>query len=332
MSSIATKEGKEPSKSNQTRMIMSCPSLSELPAPPRGKKGWPWTEQSSQLLGNMPGGGLWPKISIVTPSYNQAHFIEKAIRSILLQGYPNLEYIIMDGGSSDKSVEIIKKYDKWITYWISEPDKGQSYAINNGFKKASGKIFNWLNSDDYLMPNALSKVATAYQASPTAGAWCGGSRWVDINNNVQAIWWPNKLKSEQIAKWLQNHFAQSACFFSEEAWQKCGPLDENLYYAMDFDLWLKISKVFPIEKINEVLSSDHIHSEAKTQRSMAQMCAEVFLIQIRHGYEHLAIEQISQLIYEHVALMKRLGQISRFPLLRLFTPIVRIAWKKFLQI
>src|SRR4030042_6265175 len=126
---------------------MRCPTLKELPSPPQGKTGWPWTEESPQLHNTMPDGSPWPKISIVTPSFNQGQFIEETIRSVLLQGYSDLEYIIIDGGSKDDSIELIRKYEKWLTYWVSEPDHGQSHAINKGFRKASGEIVAWLNSD-----------------------------------------------------------------------------------------------------------------------------------------------------------------------------------------
>src|SRR5437763_87805 len=119
---------------------MRCPGLKDLPPPPAGKTGWPWTEESEQLPDRMEDGREWPRISIVTCSYNQGCFIEETIRSVLLQGYPNLEYIIIDGESKDESVEIIRKYGSWLTYWESSPDKGQSNKINNGMKRASGDI------------------------------------------------------------------------------------------------------------------------------------------------------------------------------------------------
>ena len=121
---------------------VSTPTLSALPPPPDGKTGWPWTEASPSFPAFMPNGAEWPKISIITPSFNQAIYLEETIRSVLLQGYPNLEFFIIDGGSTDASVEIIRKYEKWLSGWVSEKDSGQSEAINKGFSRCTGEIFN----------------------------------------------------------------------------------------------------------------------------------------------------------------------------------------------
>src|SRR3954471_14946777 len=115
---------------------MRCPKLNELPPPPPGKTGWPWTIESSSIQSYGRDMKLWPSISVVTPSYNQGPFLEETIRSILLQGYPDLEYLVIDGGSTDDSVSIIRKYQQWIQYWVSEPDGGQSAAIQKGIGRA----------------------------------------------------------------------------------------------------------------------------------------------------------------------------------------------------
>lgn len=135
------------------------PILSDLPPPPPGRTGWPWTETTPAE----PDGEhrARPRITIITPSFNQAAFIEETIRSVLLQGYPNLEYIVVDGGSSDGTVDILKKYSPWIFHWVSEPDCGQSDAINKGLARATGEWVNWLNSDDFLMPGALIRLVAA---------------------------------------------------------------------------------------------------------------------------------------------------------------------------
>lgn len=154
---------------------MRCPTLSHLPPPPPGKTGWPWTEESPQFPDASPKGEPWPKISIITPSYNQGQFIEEAIRSVLLQGYPNLEYIIIDGGSTDNSVEIIKKYEPWLAYWISELDNGPYHAINKGLKIASGEIIGIINGDDLYEANIIKTVAETFLENTGTEVVSGGA-------------------------------------------------------------------------------------------------------------------------------------------------------------
>ena len=317
------------SQASRGDQMMHCPNLSDLPSPPRGRKGWLWTEETAPLPDTMSDGQPWPRVSIVTPSYSQAQFVEEAIRSVLLQGYPNLEYTVIDGGSTDGSVEIIKKYEKWLTYWVSEPDRGQSHAINKGFEKASGVIYGWLNSDDYLLKDALKSVARAYLASPESGAWCGSSLYVDVNGKKTGVREPPpQLDAETIAAWNENSFAQPATFFSRRAWQQCAPLDENLHYGMDLDLWIRIAQKFTFEKVGEVLATERLHKDCKTEKDMGMMYAVQCQIQIRHGYERLAMEDIRQWMNEYMAIRGRLDRISRLPVVRLFRPIALIVWRK----
>ncbi len=303
---------------------MRCPTLSELPSPPRGRSGWPWTEESPELAHLMPDGSPWPRISVVTPSYNQAKFIEMTIRSVLLQGYPDLEYIVIDGGSTDGSVDIIRKYEKWLAYWVSEPDRGQSHAINKGFEKATGEIYTWLNSDDYLLKDALGHVAVAYRHSPDAGAWCGGC--VRVKPNGKKVWvrWPKRLDLEGLANWNENWFGQPACFFSAEAWRTSGPLDESLQYGMDFDFWLRLAKDSCIAQVGSELAVDRAHPDAKTERNRGYMYATQFLIQFRHGYEHVAVQDMTRWMNEYLQLRRTLDRAYGFPLVkRVVAPLLQ---------
>ena len=144
-------------------------SLQALPAPSSGKTGWPWTVCTSGP--DCSSISHCPTISIITPSFNQGQFIEETIRSVLLQGYPKLEYIIIDGGSTDETVAIIKKYEPWLTYWVSEVDRGQPHAINKGIAMATGDILAWINSDDIYLPGLLDKVARFYRSGKNKDFW-----------------------------------------------------------------------------------------------------------------------------------------------------------------
>lgn len=164
--------------------VMHHTSLEELPPLPPGKIGWPWTKESRQLPDTMPDSRPWPRISIVTPSFNQGRYIEETIRSVLLQGYPNLEYIVIDGGSSDNSVGIIKKYEPWLAYWVSEADRGQAHAINKGFQKATGEIFGWLNSDDVYCKGALGFTGWLLYRRPHVGLIYGDCDVIDGRSSM----------------------------------------------------------------------------------------------------------------------------------------------------
>lgn len=161
--------------------------INDLPNPPEGKIGWPWNEPSAIFPTTMGNSSDLPKISIVTPSYNQGEFIEETIRSVLLQGYPNLEYIIVDGGSTDNTVDIIKKYDDYISYWVSEPDNGQSHALNKGFSKATGDLIGWQNSDDYYSREAFKRVAEASKIYQDTDIFYGQVEILDLKKQVKSI-------------------------------------------------------------------------------------------------------------------------------------------------
>jgi hypothetical protein len=227
---------------------MRCPTLKDLPVPPAGKTDWPWTEESPQLPERMDDGREWPRISIVTPSYNQGQFVEETIRSILLQGYPNLEYIVIDGGSKDESVEIIRKYEPWLTYWVSEPDRGQSHAINKGMTRTTGELVAWLNSDDLYLQNAFARVATSWKPGLThwlVGMIKMGESLYSHDTKTLALSTARTFL-EVAAFWLVRErdlrtFTQPEVFVSRAAWMAVGGLFEELALSMDYHLWAKLS-------------------------------------------------------------------------------------------
>lgn len=265
--------------------INSSLSLNDLPLP-ESESGWPWTEQGDPL----PKGEYWPKISVVTPSYNQGQFIEETIRSVLLQGYPNLEYIVIDGGSTDETVDILEKYDPWLDGWVSETDDGQSDAVNKGFRRATGDILAWLNSDDYYAPGALSAMAKAFGTHNNGvGAVVGTGH--KVNEAGEIVYTPEKcdLTHEALLKWLDgNNFMQPACFIRREAWEECGPLRTDLEYAMDVDFFLKLSRQYRFEHVDETISYAHKHEDAKTEGQRPYWRAEVMLQLFAHGAKEVA--------------------------------------------
>ena len=272
---------------------MNIPTLSEFPSPPVGKSGWPWTADKIKPTGKIYGNRHWPKISIVTPSYNQGQFLEQTIRSVLLQGYPNIEYIIIDGGSVDNSVEIIKRYESWLTYWISKPDRGQSHALNEGFGKATGEIFGWLNADDYFHPEGLATLIELRRNHPDSVAWVGACLEIDIHGNP--IQWvpPRTGNKPQIGDWGTGaHFYQPSCLFSAELFFKAGQLDEQLNYVMDIDLWLRLADSGYFTSIDKVVSYSRNYPEAKTFRDLPMREAEMVFINFRRGTPQMARQRM----------------------------------------
>lgn len=206
-------------------------TLTDLPNPPAGKAGWPWTRASSPLPKCMPDGSEWPRISIVTPSYNQGQFLEETIRSVLLQRYPNLEYIVIDGGSTDNSAEIIEKYQSCITYWVSEKDNGQAHAINKGLKISTGSILGWINSDDLYVKGTLRKIAQAL---------CQNQSYTLVHGNRILLNKDSKVTGFSLLPPFDPNVTQyvicsETAFWRKTAMEQTGPLKESLQFAMDLE-------------------------------------------------------------------------------------------------
>jgi len=262
------------------KSILRCPTLSELPPPPPGKTGWPWTEESPQLPDTMPDGRPWPRVSIVTPSYNQAQFIEETIRSVLLQGYPNLEYIIIDGGSTDSSVGIIKKYEPWLSYWVSEPDRGQAHAINKGFQKATGEILTWLNSDDVYLPGAARTAVKCLISQPETAMVYGDCRIIDEHSQVIDLWKSPDFSLAELP--FKCFIPQQTVFFRREVLDQVGLLKTDLHYALDYDLWLRLAPCHIIRHIPTFLAEHRKCGGTKTVTHPEAFWPEI--VSILHGF------------------------------------------------
>jgi len=211
----------------------------------------------------MPDGSPWPRVSIVTPSYNQGEFIEKTIRSVLLQGYPNLEYIVVDGGSTDKSVEIIRRYEPWLAFWVSEPDRGQAHAINKGWKRAQGEIISYLNSDDVLAPKALRMVTRAFLKDPETALVYGDCNLVDARGQfIQTL---RSQPYNRAGLLLGNYIHQPSAFLGRTALERIGLLDETYHMTMDYDYWVRTAlDGLGMTHLPEVLSQARLAAGTKT--------------------------------------------------------------------
>lgn len=215
---------------------MRCPALADLPPPPAGRYGWPWDVESARMAETAADGKPWPVVSIVTPSYNQGRYIEETIRSVLLQGYPHLEFHVIDGGSSDETVEILRKYEPWLNSWVSERDSGQSEAINKGFARCSGELFNWLCSDDVLTRDSLQAVAKGFQSRPRLDVLAGGCVFQYDDE-------PHKSHARAL-EWRHWHDAphsgviwQPSCFFRRSIVSRGFLVRSDLHFCMDRELW-----------------------------------------------------------------------------------------------
>jgi glycosyltransferase involved in cell wall biosynthesis len=213
----------------------------------------------------MPDCRAWPKISVVTPSYNQGQFIEETIRSVLLQGYPNLEYVLIDGGSTDESVDIIRKYSGHLAFWISEPDKGQVDAINKGFDKATGDIFGWINSDDFYYPGVFHVIARTFVDCPDMALIYGYEDDVDIRGRLIQPVFPTVRDARTTMLYFAQPLPQLACFWRSDAHRAVGGLNEALHYLLDYDFLLRLAYRFPSAYLHLRVGAFRKYPEQKTQ-------------------------------------------------------------------
>ena len=268
----------------------------------------------------------FPKISIVTPCFNHAEFLEKTILSVLAQNYPDLEFIIMDGGSTDGSVDVIKRYEKHLAHWVSEKDRGQSHAINKGFQKASGEILTWLNSDDWLEPGVLNLIAKHARQYPDAGAFVGHGRIVDTAGKQVYYREAGELTFERFCQWLDGgDFLQPSCFFRRSAWELVGPLDENTHIAFDVDLWLRmVRKDIRFQRIDALLSTSLAHGRAKTTAFKNHMVIDTAVVVIRAGGEKYVRKRLDDIATQFSYYEANYNKVMNHPLAKFILPVIRL--------
>ena len=204
-----------------------------------------------------------PLVSIVTPSYNQAQFLEATIKSVLQQSYFRVEHIVIDGGSTDGSVEIIQKYEHQLAYWVSEPDLGQTDAINKGFAQASGRILAWLNSDDTYEPHAIAEAVEYLNTHTDVGLVYGDANFIDAAGEVVGRF-PAAQTDYRRLRAGYVHIPQQAAFWRADLWLQVGPLDPDFFFAMDYDLWVRLARISPIQYRQGVWANFRLHGNSKT--------------------------------------------------------------------
>jgi glycosyltransferase involved in cell wall biosynthesis len=229
-----------------------------------------------------------PLVSVVTPSMNQARFLRAAIESVLAQDYQRIEYLVVDGGSTDGSVTVIKEYESRLAWWVSEPDNGQTDAINKGLAHASGEILAWLNSDDTYEPGAVAAAIKAFQESPECGLIYGGANYINDQGDVIGTF-PTARTNYARLRQGYVHIPQQASFFRAELWRKLGPLDPSFYFAMDYDLWVRIARYTQLRYIPQIWGNFRLHTAAKTIVSDEPCWSEMLRVHYRDGGAILSV-------------------------------------------
>lgn len=224
-----------------------------------------------------------PLVSIVTPSFNQAPFLEETIKSVLEQDYPRIEYIVIDGGSTDSSVDVIKKYQSRLAFWVSEQDKGQTDAINKGFNRASGDILAWINSDDTYNPKAVGEAVLYLMEHPDVAMVYADCNFINEQGKVIGKFASRQTDYQKLRRGYV-HIPQQTMFFRAKYWKELGPLDPSFYFAMDYDLWVRIAKHAPIKYLpGRTWANFRIHTSSKTNVNDERGWKEMLRVHYRDG-------------------------------------------------
>ena len=255
-----------------------------------------------------------PLVTIVTPSYNQAAFLERTMLSVFNQDYPNIEYIVMDGGSTDGSAELIRRYSDRLAYWESVKDKGQTDAINKGFARAHGQILAWLNSDDVLYSHAVREAVAYLTAHPECGMVYGDCDFIDADDKVIGRFNAKQTDHRRLTQGYV-HIPQQASFWRADLWYRVGPLDDSIYFAMDYDLWLRLAEVSQVKYLPgaKPWAAFRLHADAKTIAEDDRCWPDMLRIHKRNG------GSVFSLIYAKYCLRRLLGPLIRWRRRRSFS-------------
>jgi glycosyltransferase involved in cell wall biosynthesis len=227
-------------------------------------------------------------ISIVTPSFNQDRYIEETIRSVLAQDHPEIEYMIVDGGSTDRTIDIIRRHENQLAWWVSEKDQGQTDAINKGFARARGEVLAWLNSDDTYEPGAVAAAVNFLQEHPDVGMVYGDCNYIDPAGKVIG-----QFKADQTSYRLlrrgYTHIPQQSMFLRADLWRQVGPLDPSFYFAMDYDLWTRIASRAQIRYVPRTWANFRLHTSGKTMLADNRCWPEMLQVHYRDGGSFFSI-------------------------------------------
>jgi len=229
-----------------------------------------------------------PLVTVITPSYQQGRYLEETIRSVLDQDYAHIEYMVIDGASKDETVSILQRYDKQLAYWCSEPDHGQTDAINKGFARAKGEILAWINSDDTYNPGAIREAVAYLNEHPEVGVVYSDLNFIDEKSNIIGMF---PAAQTDLAKLRRGyvHIPQPATFFRAEYWRQIGPLDPSFFFAMDYDLWVRLAGVTRLQYLpGLVWANFRMHSDAKTINADERCWPEMLRVHYRDGGKFLS--------------------------------------------
>lgn len=253
------------------------------------------------------------KFSIVIPSFNQGAYLEECLEALLQQAGQDTELIVVDGGSQDQSVQVIRRHAERLSWWCSEPDQGQSDALCKGFHRARGEWLGWINSDDLLLPGALDVVRAFLGSHPEAEWVVGGGRMIDAGGKlVRAYPGPRRpLRAADLSPWTETWFGQPGCFFRRSLYERAGDtIAPDLHYAMDLDLWLRLGQLAPLLPIPAELGAYRLHDDSKTVAQRAPMETEVVQVLLEHLGPAAALERVRLLAEDKFALEARYRRLT----------------------